>query len=123
LSRKLGQIKSSKFAWNALGAILGAFAPTVPSWQDGLGSNGNDFGGLIAAILAPADKFGDFLMVICFISLASSGAILLYSFGEHAVISVIDKRLMRLLGLSFMCVSSKFAKVPRYLYSFVGTAM
>ncbi|KAE9393074.1 hypothetical protein BT96DRAFT_959164 [Gymnopus androsaceus JB14] len=94
-----------QFAWNALGAVLGAVAPAVPSWQDSLGTDGNNFGGLIATILAPVGGFGKFLMVVCFVSLASTGAILLYSFGD------------------FMCVSTKFAKVPRYLYSVVGTAI
>ncbi|KIK58351.1 hypothetical protein GYMLUDRAFT_694953 [Collybiopsis luxurians FD-317 M1] len=96
----------ASFAWNALGAVLGVFAQVVPAWGESLGPDGDNFGALIATVLSPAGGFGKFLMVVCFLSLASTGAILLYSF-----------------GLSFMCVSTKFAKVPRYIYSFVGTAI
>lgn len=45
-----------------LGAAFTATANYVPTWQAGLG-NGNDIGGLIAAILEPAGGFGKFLLV------------------------------------------------------------
>ena len=64
-----------------IGATFAAAAPRVPSWSTGF-QNGNDMGGLIAAVLAPAGVFGKFLLVLMAVSTSSSCAPTTYSFGE-----------------------------------------
>ena len=64
-----------------IGAAFAAAAPSVPSWSTGF-KDGNDMGGLIAAVLAPAGGFGKFLLVLMAVSTSSTCAPTIYSFGE-----------------------------------------
>ena len=73
------KLKKNQIVWNMIGA-----APSVPSWSTGF-QNGNDMGGLIAAVLAPAGVFGKFLLVLMAVSTSSSCAPTIYSFGEWAL--------------------------------------
>ena len=70
--------------WNMIGAAFAAAAPGIPSWSTGF-QNGNDMGGLIAAVLAPAGGFGKFLLVLMAVSTSSTCAPTIYSFGECAL--------------------------------------
>lgn len=88
-----------------LGAAFTATAYYVPTWQAGLG-NGNDIGGLIAAILEPAGGFGKFLLVALALTAPSQCAPAMYT-----------------VCTSFMTVSSVFARIPRFLLAIVSTAM
>ena len=65
-----------------IGAAFAAAAPGVPSWAAGF-KGGNDMGGLIAAVLAPAGGFGKFLLVLIAASTSSACAPTIYSFGEY----------------------------------------
>lgn len=67
-----------------LGAVFAAAAPGIPSWSTGF-QDGNDMGGLIGAVLAPAGGFGKFLLVLIALSTSSACAPTLYSFGEFKV--------------------------------------
>ena len=68
-----------------MGAAFAAAAPGVPSWSIGY-QDGNDMGGLIAAVLAPAGGFGKFLLVLIALSTSSACAPTIYSFGEYSLI-------------------------------------
>ena len=68
-----------------IGAAFAAAAPGVPSWSTRF-QNGNDMGGLIAAVLAPAGGFGKFLLVLIAVSTSSACAVTIYSFGEYSLI-------------------------------------
>jgi hypothetical protein len=68
-----------------IGAAFAAAAPGVPSWSTGF-KDGNDMGGLIAAVLAPAGGFGKFLLVLIAMSTSSACAPSIYSFGECSLI-------------------------------------
>jgi hypothetical protein len=74
-----------QLAWNMIGAAFAAAAPGVPSWSTGF-QNGNDMGGLIAAVLAPAGGFGKFLLVLIAVSTSSACIPTIYSFGEYNLI-------------------------------------
>lgn len=65
---------------HALGAVFAATAPAVPSWQLGF-NNGENIGGLISAILAPAGGFGKCLVVLLALSVPSACAPTMYIFG------------------------------------------
>ena len=67
-----------------IGAAFAAAAPGVPSWSTGF-KDGNDMGGLIAAVLAPAGGFGKFLLVLIAVSTSSTCAPVIYSFGEYSL--------------------------------------
>lgn len=88
-----------------LGAVFAAAAYTVPSWQAGLG-NGNDVGGIVAAVLEPVGGFGKFLVVLLALTTPSASAPTLYT-----------------ICTSFMTVSSIFAKIPRFVIAILATAM
>ena len=68
-------------AWNMIGAAFAAAAPGIPSWSIGY-QDGNDMGGLLAAILEPAGGFGKFLLVLIAVSVSSACALSIYSIGE-----------------------------------------
>ena len=68
-----------------IGGVFAAAAPGVPSWSAGF-KDGNDMGGLIAAVLAPAGGFGKFLLVLIAVSVSSTCAPALYSLGEYSLI-------------------------------------
>ncbi|KAI0634352.1 permease for cytosine/purines, uracil, thiamine, allantoin-domain-containing protein [Trametes polyzona] len=86
-----------------LGAAFGATALSVPSWEAGLG-NGNDVGGLVAAILAPTKGFGKFLLVLLSLTAPSACAPTMYT-----------------VCTSFMTIHRNFAHMPRFLIAVVST--
>ncbi|CCM05632.1 uncharacterized protein FIBRA_07861 [Fibroporia radiculosa] len=88
-----------------LGAAFAATALYVPSWQAGLG-NGNNIGGLIAAVLSPAGGFGKFLLVPLSLTAPSQCAPAMYT-----------------ACTSLMTVSARFARIPRYVLAMISTAI
>jgi len=92
-------------AWDMMGAAFAAAAPGVQSWSTGF-QDGNDMGGLIAAVLAPAGGFGKFLLVLLAVSTSAACAPNLYSFAN-----------------SFMAITPIFARVPRYVFTVISTAI
>ena len=71
-------------AWNMIGAAFAAAAPGIPSWSAGF-QEGNNMGGLLAAVLAPAGGFGKLLLVLMALSISSACITTIYSFGEFNV--------------------------------------
>ncbi|KDQ60052.1 hypothetical protein JAAARDRAFT_32429 [Jaapia argillacea MUCL 33604] len=96
---------TSSITGHMIGAAFAAAAPSVPSWTTGLG-NGNDVGGLIAAILSPAGNFGKFLTAILALSIPSACAPTMYTFST-----------------SFMTVAPFFARIPRYVFIIISEAV
>ncbi|KAJ7484329.1 cytosine-purine permease [Mycena latifolia] len=88
-----------------LGAAFAAAAPGVPAWNAGY-DNGNNLGGLVAAILEPCGWFGRCLVMLMALAIAAPTALVMYSF-----------------GMSLMNVSNAAAKVPRCLFAIVATAL
>lgn len=64
-----------------LGAAFATASLNVPAYGAGF-DNGNDVGGLIAAILAPVGGFGKFLLVLLALSVPSACAPTMYTFGR-----------------------------------------
>ncbi|KAF5320657.1 hypothetical protein D9758_018219 [Tetrapyrgos nigripes] len=95
----------SAFGGHILGAAFAAAAPAVPAWEAGLGG-GDDFGRFLVAILEPIGGFGKFLVVVGALTVTAPCALTMYSF-----------------GVSLMNVSPIFAKVPRYVYMIIATAI
>ncbi|KZV76787.1 cytosine-purine permease [Peniophora sp. CONT] len=89
-----------------IGAAFAAGAPAVPAWQAGLGADFGNVGGLVGAVLFEAGGWGKFLAVICALTIPSAVAPTMYSFGT-----------------SFMTVTPILARLPRYTYAFVATAI
>ncbi|KAI0044301.1 hypothetical protein FA95DRAFT_1497272 [Auriscalpium vulgare] len=89
-----------------LGAVFAAGAPAVPAWQAGLGDNGSNIGGLIGSVLGMAGGFGKFMTVVIALTIPSAVAPTMYSFGT-----------------SFMAVTPFLAKIPRYVYAVISTAI
>ena len=54
-----------------IGAAFTAAALSVPSYSEGIG-NGNDVGGLVAAVLEPVGGFGKFLLVLMALTVPSA---------------------------------------------------
>ncbi|KAJ7429410.1 hypothetical protein B0H11DRAFT_1768147 [Mycena galericulata] len=90
---------------HVLGAAFAAAAPGVPSWDAGY-DGGNDLGGLVSAVLQPCGGFGKCLLVLMVISTVAVNAPTMYSF-----------------GVSLMNISTVFARIPRYVFAIVATAM
>ncbi|KAJ8474885.1 hypothetical protein ONZ51_g6913 [Trametes cubensis] len=89
-----------------LGAAFAAAAmSSVPAWGAGLG-DGNDVGGLVAAVLAPTGGFGKFLLVLLSLTAPSACAPSMYT-----------------VCTSFMTVHRSFARVPRFVIAIVSTAV
>ncbi|KAI6150039.1 permease for cytosine/purines, uracil, thiamine, allantoin-domain-containing protein [Pisolithus thermaeus] len=88
-----------------LGAAAVMAAPNVPSWNDGYGTAGN-IGGLLEAMLSPVGGFGKFLTVMLSLSVTANIACTLYS-----------------ICFNFQVLVPSFSKVPRYVFSIVGTAI
>ncbi|TFY78263.1 hypothetical protein EWM64_g5746 [Hericium alpestre] len=95
----------SSLPGHMLGAAFAAGAPAVPAWQAGLGE-GSNVGGLIEAVLAMSGGFGKFLTVVIALTIPSAVAPTMYSFGTSA-----------------MAVAPFFAKIPRYVYAIISTAI
>ena len=127
-----------------IGAAFAAAAPSVPSWSTGF-QNGSNMGGLIAAVLAPAGGFGKFLCLwrcqlrplvllqsILLVSSAYSRVatkqFLFYFliFNHHFRKFVVVLCLLSyfsLIGNCFMAITPFFARVPRYVFTVMSTAM
>ena len=88
-----------------VGGAFTAAASYVPEWEAGLG-NGNDVGGLIAATLSGAGGFGKFLIVLMALTTPSASTPTMYT-----------------VCTSFMTISPVFAKVPRFIFAVISTAM
>ncbi|KAF5351146.1 hypothetical protein D9756_008253 [Leucocoprinus leucothites] len=88
-----------------LGAAFAITASGVPSYAAGF-DNGNDIGGLAAAILEPVGGFGKFLLVLMALSVPAACAPTMYTF-----------------GMSFMAIAPFFAKIPRYVYITISEAI
>lgn len=88
-----------------LGAAAVMAAPNVPSWNDGYGTAGN-IGGLLDAMLSPVGGFGKFLTVMLSLSVTANIACTLYS-----------------ICFNFQVLVPSFSRVPRYVFSIVGTAI
>jgi len=73
-----------QIAWNMMGAGFAAAAPGIPSWSSGF-QEGNNMGGLLAAVLAPAGGLGKFLLVLLALSTSSACAPTMYTLGEFNV--------------------------------------
>ncbi|TDL24490.1 cytosine-purine permease [Rickenella mellea] len=95
----------SSFAAHALGAAFAASSPYVAAWDTGF-QHGNDIGGLLGAVLSPAGNFGKMLVILVALTIPSTSAPTMYSFGT-----------------SFMNISPGLAKVPRSVYAVVSTAI
>lgn len=88
-----------------VGGAFTAAVPHVPAWQAGLG-NGNDVGGLVAAVLAGAGGFGKFLVVCMALTTPSASTPTMYT-----------------ACTSLMTIWRGFEKVPRFLFAIISTAM
>ncbi|KIJ06400.1 hypothetical protein PAXINDRAFT_92066 [Paxillus involutus ATCC 200175] len=86
-----------------LGAAAVLAAPNVPTWNAGYGTAGN-VGGLLEAMLSPAGNFGKFLTVMLSLSVTGNIACTLYS-----------------ICFNFQVLAPGLSKVPRYVFSIVGT--
>ncbi|TFK49312.1 cytosine-purine permease [Heliocybe sulcata] len=93
------------FSGHCLGAAFAAAASTVPAWNEGF-EDGDNVGGLFYAVLAPAGGFGKFLTVLVALTVPAACAPTMYTFGT-----------------SFMTIAPFFAKIPRYLFAIVSTAI
>ncbi|EMD34672.1 hypothetical protein CERSUDRAFT_97258 [Gelatoporia subvermispora B] len=96
---------SASIIGHMLGAAFAASAPSVPAWNAGFDA-GNNVGGLVEAVLAPAGKFGKFLTVLVALSTPSACAPTMYTFGS-----------------SFMAITPYAARVPRYVYTIISEAI
>ncbi|KAB5588567.1 Anaphase-promoting complex subunit 1 [Ceratobasidium theobromae] len=84
-----------------LGAAFASSMPSNPSWQAGYSAAGS--GGLVAAVLDPLGGFGKFLTVLLGLSVIANLGMSMYCF-----------------CFSFQLVFPPLARVPRYVFSFVG---
>jgi purine-cytosine permease-like protein len=87
-----------------LGAAVTVAIPSVSAWEQGYA--GGNVGGLLEAILHPLGKFGKFLTVLLSLSVAGNNVATFYSMSINLLV--------------FMPI---LAAVPRYVFSFVATAM
>ena len=87
-----------------LGAACAIAAPTVPSWAAGF--EGDNVGGLLAAMLSPVGTFGKLLVVLLAINLTSNIAATFYS-----------------ITLNFQILIPHLVVLPRYLLSLAATAV
>ncbi|TFK70128.1 cytosine-purine permease [Pluteus cervinus] len=95
----------SNVSASAIGAAFAATAPGVTAYENGF-NGGDDIGGLVEAVLAPLGGFGKFLVVVLSLCLPSSIAPTMYT-----------------CGTSFMTIHEFFARVPRYMFAIVSTAI
>ena len=86
-----------------LGASFAAAAIYVPSWRTGMG-NGNNIGGLIAAVLEPAGDFGKCLLVLQALTAPSQCAPTMYT-----------------VCTSFMTVARPLQRLPRFVVAILST--
>jgi len=86
------------------GAAVIASATSVPLWEQSY-ING-DVGGLLKAMLEPAHGFGKFLVILLSLSVVGNMAMTFYS-----------------ISLNLQLFVPFFLKVPRYVFSTVGTIL
>lgn len=101
----LKSIHDPQIPAHLIGAAFTAAAVYVPSWNAGL-AGGNDVGGLVAAILSPTGGFGKFLLVLLALTTPSASAPTMYT-----------------VCTSFMTIAPVFARVPRFVFAIVATAV
>lgn len=87
-----------------LGAAIGGAVPAVPSWSAGY--DANLVGGVLAAMLEPAGGFGSFVVVVLALTLLGNVAGTMYS-----------------ITLNFQTLVPWLARVPRYVFSVIVTAI
>ncbi|KAF9448584.1 NCS cytosine-purine permease [Macrolepiota fuliginosa MF-IS2] len=86
------------------GAAVIASVPSVPLWEEAYG-NGN-VGGLLEVMLRPVHGFGKFLTVLLSLSVIGNLALSFYS-----------------VSLNLQLMVPFFLRVPRYIFSVIGTAI
>ncbi|KAI1199118.1 NCS1 nucleoside transporter [Nemania serpens] len=87
-----------------LGAAIGGAIAAVPAWEQGYATNA--VGGVLAAMLAPAGGFGQFVVVVLSLTLLGNIAATTYS-----------------VTLNFQILVPQLVRVPRYVFSLVVTAV
>ncbi|OSX63553.1 hypothetical protein POSPLADRAFT_1045867 [Postia placenta MAD-698-R-SB12] len=95
----------SSITAHMLGAAFAASALSDPIWESGF-DNGNNVGALVEAVLSPAGGFGKFITVLVALSIPSACAPTMYTFAS-----------------SLMTISYYFAKIPRYIFAIISTAI
>ncbi|KAF7798124.1 hypothetical protein EIP86_009339 [Pleurotus ostreatoroseus] len=98
-------IDTQQITVHFLGAAITVGALVVPAWNAGF-DNGNNVGGLVAAVLAPAGGFGRFLLVLMALSTPSGIAPTMYT-----------------VCTSFMTIAAVFSRVPRCVFAAISTAV
>ena len=88
-----------------IGAVYTVASNYVPAWDAGF-DNGNDVGGLVAAVLAPTGGFGKFLLVLLALTTPSAIAPTMYT-----------------VCTSFMTIASIFSRIPRCVFAVLSTAV
>lgn len=78
---------------HTLGAAFGVAAVGVPSYTKGF-NNGNDIGGLVAAVLEPTGGFGKFCLVLMALSVPAACAPTMYSFGKQLFSACFGSRIL-----------------------------
>lgn len=87
-----------------LGAAIGGAISSVPEWQAGY--DNNLVGGVLAAMLAPANGFGSFVVVVLALTLLGNISGSMYS-----------------ITLNFQTLVPWLARVPRYVFAVIVTAI
>jgi len=106
-----------------LGAAFAITASGVPSYAAGF-DNGNNIGGLAAAILEPLGGFGKFLLVLMALSVPAACAPTMYTFGESPLVCKdVNPNRYFIVAMSFMAVAPFFAKIPRSVYVVISACM
>lgn len=87
-----------------LGAAIGGAVPNVPSWTAGY--NTTSAGGVLAAMLEPANGFGKFLVVLLSLAILGNLAATMYS-----------------ITLNFQLLIPWLVHIPRFVFAIVITAI
>jgi NCS1 nucleoside transporter family len=113
----VGRSRKSVFLWTFAGLafpllfteMLGAAIATAMAanngdniYMDGYGHSG--IGGLLAAVLSPLGRFGEFCLVILALSIIANNCPNIYS-----------------VSLSLQLLARKSQRVPRFVWTFIGT--
>ncbi|KAG9218319.1 hypothetical protein CCMSSC00406_0007310 [Pleurotus cornucopiae] len=101
---RYSQLISLQVTLQCLGVACTITASSIPAWEQGL-RDGN-VGGLVAVMLQPTGKFGQFLTVLLALSVTGNIAVSMYAF-----------------CLNFQVFVPVLAAVPRYVFSLVVTAI
>ena len=87
-----------------LGAAIGGAIPSIEGWQDG--SDAMGAGGVLALMLEPVGRFGQFVVVVLAFSLLGNISGTMYS-----------------VTLNFQILLPWLVRVPRYVFSIIVTAI